>query len=322
MKKFSLIAGTVLLALLALAPAGRCEQYPSKPVNIVVAWGAGGTTDIASRILADAFKDILGQPMVVLNKPGGSGIVGLNSVLNSKPDGYTIVSGPLTSALTSPYFLGSDPIKPESLSFVGSYMPQERILLATPGKPYNTLQEFIAYVRANPGKVSVGSGAAQWGLEVMKSIAVKEKLNMKYVMFKSGADATASVMGEHVDVCELGVGSPGYQAAREGKLKVLVDLGAERIPFFEKVPNVHELGYPFTTLLEYGFAVPAGTPEPIRQKLEDTLRKAIANPAVLEKMKNLGLAPRFLTGAQYKKICVDAVNSIPNMINYNKALEK
>ncbi len=318
--------GTVaLLAAVAVwvqggSPPLTADTYPSRPITFVVPWGAGGMTDVTARLFAEKFKEELGQPVLVTNKPGASGILGLKYALSQPADGYTVVVGPMTEALASPYFQGADPYDIKDLSFVGSYMPQERVLFTTPDKPYKTFQEFIEYARKHPGQISVGSGGAQWALEIVKSIAVKEGLKMKYVMFKSGGEASSAILGKHVDVCETGTGTPAYQAAREGKLTLLVDLGSETVPFFPQARNVKQLGYPFSTVVEYGLTVRAGTPEPARKKLEDTLRKVVNDPAVKDKLAGMGLTPRFLDGQAYQKLVVEAVKSVPELIEYNKAL--
>ena len=321
MKRVLIVLFTFAVIFSPLGPVLAADDYPKKPITFIIPWGAGGMTDVSGRLLADKFKAELGQPIVVINKPGGSGIVGLKYGLKQKADGYTVVVGPMTLALTTPYFQGSQPFDPEDLSYVGSYMPQERVLFTTTDKPYKTFAEFIDYAKKNPGSVSVGSGGAQWALEVMKSIAVKDGLKLKYVMFKSGAAASAAILGKHVDVCETGSGTPAYQAARAGKLVLLVDLGSETVPFFPDARNLKQLGYPFTTLLEYGMVVKAGTPESIRNKLQATLQKAIQDKNIIDTMSKRGLTPRFLPGSEYKKICVNAIKSIPEMIKYNKAVQ-
>jgi len=324
--KVFLVVAIILLSLLISFPiyAEKKEgvEYPTKPITIIVPWGTGGMTDVSNRMLAEYLKKELGQPVVIVNKPGASGIIGLRAGLSEKPDGYTIIGGPMTLALTSPYFQGAEPFDIDGIKFVGSYMPQERILMAPVEAPYKTFEEFIEYVKQHPGEVSVGSGGAQWALEVIKSIAVKHNLKMKYVMFKSGGAASSAILGRHVDVCETGVGTPAYQACRKGELRILVDLGSERVPYFPEVKNLKELGYPFQTVLEYGWVVHGDVPEEIRQKLEDTLHKIMQNPELIKKMKDLGFVPRFLPGKDYEKICRDAVASIPKLIEYNKALKE
>ena len=238
MKRWLIVLCSLTVVFGMVGPAMAAGDYPSKPITFIVPWGAGGMTDLSGRLLANKFKAELGQPVVVINKPGASGIVGLKHGLKQKADGYTIVVGPMTLALTTPYFQGSKPFNPDDLSYIGSYMPQERILFTTSDKPYKTFSEFIDYARKHPGEVSVGSGGAQWALEVMKSIAVKDDLKLKYVMFKSGSAASSAILGKHVDVCETGSGTSAYQAARAGKLVLLVDLGSETVPFFPDAKNL------------------------------------------------------------------------------------
>lgn len=316
------LLATLALCTLAGTAALAAEPYPNRPITFVVPWGAGGMTDVTARLFAEKFKEALGQPVLVSNKPGASGIVGLKYALSQKADGYTVIVGPMTEALASPYFQGTEPYDMKDLSFVASYMPQERVLFTTPDKPYKTLPEFIEYAKKHPGEISVGSGGAQWALEVIKSVAVKEGLKLKYVMFKSGGEASTAILGKHVDVCETGTGTPAYQAAREGKLVLLTDLGSETVPFFPQARNVKQLGYPFSTVVEYGLAVRAGTPENVRKTLEDTLKKVVSDPAVKDKLAGMGLTPRFLDGKTYEKVVNEAVRSVPELIKYNKALEK
>jgi len=195
------------------------------------------------------------------------------------------------------------------------------VLFTTLDKPYKTFQEFIEYAKKHPDQIPVGS-PTQWPLEVLKSIAVKEGLKMKFVVFKSGAEASTAILGKHVDLCETGTGTPAFQAAREGKLILLVNLGSETVPFFPEAKNLKQLGYPFTTVIEYGMLVRTGTPEDIRKKLEDTLRKVLNDTDVKEKMINMGLTPRFLDGKGFEKIVTEVLKSVPELIKYNKALQE
>ncbi|MGP1678598.1 MAG: tripartite tricarboxylate transporter substrate-binding protein, partial [Burkholderiales bacterium] len=200
----------------------------------------------------------------------------------------------------------------------GSYMPQERVLFTTPGKPYKTWKEFIAYSKAHPGEVSVGSGGAQWALEVMKSIAKKENIKWKYVMFKSGGAASSAILGGHVDACETGTGTPAYQAARKGDLVALADLGTDQVPFLPGVKNMKDLGYTFSTALEYGMAMPKGVPEEARAKFENALKQVMEDKELKELMGKTGFTPRFVTGAGYKKIIQQVIDDTPALLEYVK----
>jgi tripartite-type tricarboxylate transporter receptor subunit TctC len=321
MKRNLRVLGVMVLGSMFLAGVGfAAEKYPNRPITFVVPLGPGGMTDVTGRLLAEKFKAELGQPVLVVNKPGANGAIGLKYAQSQKADGYTVIVSILTDNFVSPYFQGVDPFHLKDFSFVASYMPQERVLFTTPDKSYKSFQEFLDYAKKNPGQVSVGSGAVQWALEVVKSVAVKDGLKMKYVMFKSGGEASTAILGKHVDACETGTGTPAFQAAREGKLSLLVNLGSETVPFFPNTKNLKQLGYPFYTVVEYGLAVRSGTPEEIRKKLEDTLLKVMQDSEVKEKMVQMGLTPRFLAGKSFEKLVTDAVKSVPELIQYNKAL--
>lgn len=307
----SFFAGTLFAA----------ETYPNRPVTFLVPWGAGGMTDVTARLLAEKFKAELGQPVLVVNKPGANGAIGLKYALSQKPDGYTVVLGPMTDALANSYFQDTESIHIKDLAFAGGYLPQERVLYTTPDKPYKNFAEFIDYAKKHPGEISAGSGGSQWALEIVKSIAVKEGLKLKYVMFKSGGEASTAILGKHVDICETGTGTPAFQAAREGKLILLVDLGSGSVPFFPDAKNVKQLGYPYASVVYYGFSLRAGTPEAIRKKLEDSLRKVLQDPEVKEKTLQMGLTTQFVDGKAYERIVTEAVNSVPEMLKYNKAAQ-
>jgi tripartite-type tricarboxylate transporter receptor subunit TctC len=319
-KPIRFLLGALLASSFAAGWAMAAEKYPNKPVTVVCPIGAGGMADVTARLLAEKFKAELGQPFLVVNKVGASGGLGLKYFLSQKADGYTVVSSTLGDNLASPCFNDMEPFNPKDFSFIGGYMLQERILFTSLDKPYKTFEEFIDYAKKHPGEISAGSAGIQWPLEVIKSIAVKNSLKMKYIMFKSGAEASTAILGKHVDACEVGNGSPGFQAARQGKLTFLVNLGSQDVPFFPAGRNLKQLGYPFTTAVEYGWAVPAGTPEDIRKRLEDTLKKILALPDVKEKLEGMGMTPRFMDANKFGESVADAVRSIPQLIKYNKAL--
>jgi tripartite-type tricarboxylate transporter receptor subunit TctC len=297
------------------------ENYPEKPITFVVPWGAGGMTDVSARLLAEKFKAELKQPVLVVNKPGANGTIGLKYVLNQPADGYAVAIGPMTDALANPYFQKTESFNFDDISFAAGYMPQQRVLFTSPDKPYKTFAEFLSYAKKNPDTISAGSGGSEWALEIIKSIAVKEGLKLKYVMFKSGGEASTAILGNHVDICETGTGTPAFQAAREGKLNLIVNLGADTVPYFEKTKSVKELGYPYAAIVYYGFALRAGTPEPIRNKIEATLGKVMRDPEVIQKMSQMGLTPKFVTGKEYYKIVTEAVKSVPELLKYNQALQ-
>jgi len=322
MKKFivMLIVVCFVLSIGSLAFATE-KEYPTKPIIFNVTSGIGGMTDVSARILADKLKKVVGQPIAVVNKPGGGGLVGLKTFIAKEADPY-VLTVTVTAHLNAAPFLEAEPIETDKLIFVGSYMPQERILFAQMDAPYKTWEEFVAYVKEHPGEVSVGSGNCQWTLEVMKSIAIIEGLDMNYIRFKSGAEGSSAILGRHVDVCETGVGTPAYQAARAGELRIILNCGSGSVPHFPEVPNVIDKGYPFASRIEYGIVMHADVPESVRQFWEDALRGAMEDPVILEKFLELGLVPRFLSGALWKEVAIRDIEMAYELLEFNKALEQ
>lgn len=320
MKKilFAICALALVFTMSGMANAA----YPEKPVQAVVAFAPGGTADITVRMLAKYLEKELGQPLVVVNKGGGGGIPGFDYVLNSKPDGYTIAAGAPTAAFSGAFFLKSKEYNMDDMEYVGGYCFLDRILLAKKDKPYQTWEEFVEYVKKNPGKVSVGSGASQEAMEVLRAAGIKDGMDMNLTLYKSGGEASADLLGGHIDACELGVGTAGYQAARNGELNVLANLGVGEIPGFPDTPKLKDLGYPFYTTLIYGFVLPKGTPEEIRAKWESALQKVLQDPEYMAAMEKMGLKPQFLPGTEYKKLSIEALKNLPAMVEYNKQAAK
>jgi len=322
MRRGIFIVLAIALGWFVVGTAPAAEQYPTKPITFVVLAGPGGMSDVTARLLAEKFRAELGQPVLVVNKVGASGILGLKYVLGEKADGYTVAIGGSIESFIAPFFLGSEPFDFKDVSFVAGYMPQQRVLFTSADKPYKNFQEFLAYAKKHPGEISAGSGGNQWAIGIIKSIALKDGLKMKYVMFKSGGEASTAILGKHVDVCETGTGTPAFQAARDGKLTFLVNLGDESVPYFPNAISVRQLGYPFRVITEYGLILRAGTPEFIRKKLEDTVRKVINDPEVKQILTGMGLTPGFIDGKETENLARDAVQSVPELIKYIKPIEE
>lgn len=318
------LMSTVLVSTLLLFGASPAAQaaFPEKPVTVVVGFAPGGTGDLTVRMLAKPLEKILGQPVVIVNKGGGAGMPGFEYVLKAKPDGYTISAPGVGSCTSSALFLRNKTYNLDDMSLVGGYMYLDRILLAKIDKPYKTWQEFVDYVKANPGKVSVGSGASQEATEVLRSFAIKNGLDINFVMYKSGGEASADLIGGHIDACELGVGTAGYQAARKGELNVLLNLGLNDVPDIPNVPKLHgDLGHPFYASLSYGFVLPKGTPEEVRVIWENALKQAVADPLVQENMKKAGLVAEFIPQKDYRAALEDSTKSLVKLVEYIKSAE-
>ncbi len=321
MKKTGFVLGVLALFCCLAVGSVRAEEWPSRPITIIVPWSAGGMTDVTARLLADKLKETLGQPVVISNMGGAGGITGMRAIMSAKADGYTIGSGAISSALSAPYFLDSPTFDLNKIDYIGGFAMQERIIFAPVGKPYKTWPEFMDYVKKNPGTLSIGFGGNQLSIEVTKSLMKKEGLKLKLVMFKNGGEASTAMLGGHIDLVETGSGTPAYQAAREGKLIPIVDLGIGKDPHFTQLKNMNDLGYPFSCTSDYGMVLPAGVPEPIRDKLEKALKNVLEDPGIKNTLFNMGLHREFLSGKEQRIFVEKSVKSIPALGEYVKDVQ-
>jgi tripartite-type tricarboxylate transporter receptor subunit TctC len=276
------------------------EVYPNRPVTLVCPWGAGGMSDTITRAFAKAAEKELGQPIIVENKAGGGGSIGVNYVLKSKSDGYTL-GVPQTSAYIIHPHMKKLPYNP--LTDLIDIIAHVSNLLGLGVKldgPWNTFGDVIAYARNNPGKFTyacAGIGTTQH--ICMERIAIKEGIKWTAVPFKSGAEATVAFLGGHTDAVAQ---TPIEMLPHKNKFKFLLSLGEKRWPDFPDVPNTLEKGYNFYAMAYSSIVAPKGVPEPIIKKLEAVFKEARKDPTFIEEMGKLRVEICYLSGKEYSDL--------------------
>lgn len=310
LKKVSLFCTCAVLLL--ACPAMADTSWPTKPVTLMVSNSVGGMVDVTSRILADGMLKILGQPLVIQNKPGAGGQICLRYVARSQPDGYTVFSGNITTPLAATELAGKNLLNLDDYEFVGGFLPNERALYIHADAPFKTWEEFVAYAKAHPDTLSIGFGGNQWSYELMKYVTAKAGIQCKLINYKSGGDASADFFGRHIDIVELGVGTPVYQAALEGKARMLIVTSGNQIPHFD-APRLLDKGYPYPILSEFGLLMPKGTPQEIIGKMEAALETVLKDPETLKKMHTLGAQARFISGKDLKARSLEVRKGIREM---------
>ena len=312
MRLYKKLGLALACATFLVSPALAAEEWPTKPMMLMVPNSVGGMADVTARIMADGLLKILGQPMVVQNKPGAGGQVCMQYVARSPADGYTIFSGNMTQPLAMGEITGKRTIKLDDYEVVGGFLPNERALYIHNDAPYSNWDEFVAYAKAHPDTVSIGFGGNQQSLELLKYVTAKAGIKCRLINYKSGGDASADFFGKHIDMVELGVGTAVYQAAVEGKAKMLALTSDGKIPGFD-APRLMDKGYPYPVLTEYGMLMPKGTPKAIVKKLEKALEATLQDPEIMAKMKNLGAPARFISGDDLRTRCADVVRGVAEM---------
>jgi tripartite-type tricarboxylate transporter receptor subunit TctC len=295
MKKFI----AALAAAAACLPAAVLAAYPDKPIRMVVPYAAGGGADGAARIVAQRLGTALGQQVIIDNRAGGGGVIGADAVAKAPADGYTVLFDASAFAVNPtlrklPFDARQDFV-PVSL-----VVTAPNILVVPLQSPYKTLQEFLGYARANPGKLtfaSAGNGSASHlAGETLNAMA---KTDLLHVPYKGGAPALNDLMGNQVS-SYFGNTASTLGHVKAGKLRALAVGSAKRLPALPEVPTLSEGGLTGFVSQEWnGVFVPKGTPDAIVQRLAKEIRTVTADADVKAKLSQLGLEPAGSTPAEF-----------------------
>lgn len=304
-RSFSRRHGLKLLAAAAtLAVAGTAAAqgaFPSKPINIIVPFSAGGTTDILARIVGQALGTELGQAVIIDNKPGAGGNIGGQQAARSPADGYTLFMGTVgTHAINQSLYkkMPYDPIKDFApLSRVATV---PNLLVAHPSRPYKTVKELIAYAKAHPGEVTYGSPGSGASPHVSGALFQSmTKAELTHVPYKGSAPAVSDLLGNQIAIMFDNMPS-AIQHVRSGKLRPIAVTTAKRSPELPDVPTIAEAGVPgYEATSWFGLWAPAKTPADVQQKLYTALVKVLKDPAVVKKISDQGGEVVIDTPAQF-----------------------
>jgi len=295
------------LAFVALtASASVCAQsapYPNRPITFIVPWSAGGNTDVVMRIVATAVGRELGQPLVVENRPGVSGVLGAGVMAQAKPDGYTIaqVSVPLVR-LPLIQKMPWDPLT--DFTFVANIMGYVFGVVAGAQTPFHSWQDLIAYAKAHPGEVSYASPGQYSSPHLgMEQIAELSGIDWLHVPYKGGPEANSAVAGGHVD---LQVNATNWKPLLDGGTARLLALwSAERSVQWPEVPTLQELGIPLVIDSPIGIAGPKGMDPAIVARLDAAFRAALDTPEVRKAMADFDMFPNYMGPDTYRQFMVD-----------------
>jgi len=301
-------------ASLLFVTHGLALAWPDKPVKIVVPYPPGGNVDNAARLIAPDLQAIFGQPFIIENKPGAGGIIAGEYVAKSAADGYTLfmaANGPL---LFSPIIFNR-PVYQWQKDFapISSVSFTPLVLQVKPSLPVTSVQELIAYAKANPGKLNMASPGAGTSNHLVSEL-IQEKTGSKWVTvhYKGNAPATADLLSGTVDFNfdQLSVSLPFI---RDGKVKGIAVTSSSRIPSLPNVPTFIEAGFPDIEAATFtGLLAPAKTPPEIILKLSDALQKVVKNPTIIKRFDEMGAQARAMTPTQFSEyLAVEDARWVP-----------
>jgi tripartite-type tricarboxylate transporter receptor subunit TctC len=281
-------------ALLAQAPSASSQQsYPAKPIRVIILVVPGGGADITSRTVGHKLTESFGQQVIVDNRPGGNGIVGMEIAARSNPDGYTLVLGTIGPVAVNPSLYKKLPYDPVTdFDPVARAVAALNVLVVHPSVPVKSVKDLIAHAKANPGKLTYGSSgvgfADHLAGELFNTLA---GVKMVHVPYKGGAPAMLDLVGGNLQLIFATV-STALGSIKAGKIRPLAVTFAKRVEQFPDWPTVAEAGVPgFAVDNWYGFMAPRGSPKPIVAKLHGEINRILDMPDVKERLAGLGIYP-------------------------------
>jgi tripartite-type tricarboxylate transporter receptor subunit TctC len=296
----------MLWAAIAFVTASSAygQTYPIKPIRIVVPFAAGGPADITARTVAPRLTELLGQPIIVDNRGGANGVIGAENVIKSAPDGYTLLMATASVTAINMVTYGDKPPYDtlRDLQPLTPVMSTTSLIVVHPSMPVRTLKELVALAKARPGQVTFGSagtgGTLHFGMEMlMREATVK----LTHVPYKGAAPAVSDVVAGQINgmFVDLPVVLPHVKAR---KVRPLAVTSAQRSPYAPDVPTTKESGYPGVEMTNYySLLAPAKTPRDIVLKLHDAVLKAVATPAVRERLIGAGADPLTMSPEEFAR---------------------
>lgn len=290
----------LLIGSLVSTGGPALAAYPERPITLLVGFAPGGSLDLSARALAASVEKILGQPVVIENKTGGTGTVALAALLSQKPDGYTLCATP-SSVLIRVSQMQQVPFKPlKSFKPIIGYTTPQLGIAVKSDAPWKTLKDLVNDARKHPGKFKYATtGVGSTTHAAVEEIAAKEKVNMIHIPYKGSVEALTALMGGHVEFASLT--SEFIPAVKSGQLRLLATMGEERSPSFPKVPTLKQAGYNFVNDAVYAVVAPSDLPPELAAKLEKAFTQAIKDKQYRETLSKMDLVPVYYSSKNFDK---------------------
>lgn len=310
MLKRILRGAALLLAL--VAGVASAQQFPVKPITLICPWPAGGSTDLVMRAFAESVGKILGQQVVIENRPGASGTMGAGTLVNARPDGYTLTQLPI-SVFRLPLMQKTpfDPLK--DITYIINVTGYTFGLVVRADAPWKDLTEFIAYAKANPDKVTYGTpGAGTTPHLAVEQFSLKAGIKLSHIPFKGFAESLQSLLGGHTMALSDSTGWAPHLDA--GKVRLLATYGSKRTKRWPQIPTLLDAGYETVSDSPFGFGGPKGMDPKVVKILHDAFRKAMDDPNVLAMLEKFDQPVIYMSGEDYTKYAKKAMEDEKPMI--------
>jgi len=288
-------------AIVALVPVtAAAADYPTRPVTIVVGYSAGGGVDAMARIMADKLPAVLGQPVIVVNRPSVGAIVGTTYVSKAKPDGYTLLMGAPGPMIFNHAVYAKLPYTAQDFTPISFVSDSPLLLLVNANNPAKTVQDLVNQSKQNPDKSNYAASSASFQL-ITELFKKKTGAKFTHIPYKGANDSVLAVMSGDVTMALADAG-PASVGLQSGRAKALAVTSAERLKDYPNVPTLSELGVDLKVSLWIGLLAPAGTPPEIIRQLQDSVAKVVAMPDVQKRMTTMSVIPMSNTSEEFSKL--------------------
>ena len=280
------------LAVLSISASVHAQAYPSKPIRIIVPFAQGGAADLLTRMVGQRLQEAWGQPVVVENRTGANGNIGMEAVAKSAPDGYTLVQAPNGNIVVNPNLFQKLPYAQKDFAPVSQIAKVENVLVVNPGVAANSVAELLALAKAQPGKISFASpGVGSQAHLAGEFLRLRGSVDLLHVAYKGVGPALNDVLGGQVSMMFAAI--PSAQAhVKAGKLKALGVASLQRSSALPDVPTVAEQNLPgFEAVSWYSILAPAGTPREVIERINGEIARMLAQPETREKLAGIGASP-------------------------------
>ncbi len=283
------------------AASALAQDYPSKPIRIIVGFGPGGGNDIFARLIGQKLSERLGQPVLIENKPGAGATIATDYVAKSPPDGYTLLVGATGAMTISPAVYSKLPyVTLRDLAPISMIASFPLLVVVRADAPVNSIQELVAYAKANPAKANYASSSPAFQLPT-EQLKQKTGAPLEHIAYKSSGESLTAIISGEVLVA-IADAPPVSGHLKVGKVKALAVTGTQRLPDYPDVPTMAEAGVPLDVRLWSGLFAPIATPAPIVKRLEKEMMEVIRLPDVTTRLKELQVDPSGSTSAEFARL--------------------
>jgi tripartite-type tricarboxylate transporter receptor subunit TctC len=303
----------------ASAPIARAQAYPARPVRIIVGFTAGGTSDIAARLMGQCLSEQLGQPFIIENRPGAAGNIGTEAVVRAPADGHTLLMCASPNAINATLYdkLNFNFIR--DIAPVAGFIRAPNVMVVNPSFPATTVPEFIAYAKAHPGKISMGSAGVGSGNHLAGELfKMTAGVNMIHVPYRGESTALADMLAGQVQVI-FGTMPGTIEYIRSGRLRPLAVTTATRSEALPDIPNIGDFVPGAESVFWAGVGVPKKTPTEIVEKLNKEINAALGDPKLKARLADLGAEPTSMTSAEFAKFVVDETEKWAKVVKFSGA---